>query len=253
MFNFIRMFFFTMGFVGLLSSNHAVGQEKKKTEKPPEPPKILMVIPPFMEQEKTTKILLRGKQLDLVTSVEAAGKKVKIIRKGKAGIPQGMSADKLGDTEVEIEVTSQKEDRLELITKTEALVSNPFELLVKNGILPEKEPNQGFAQAQEINLPSMVHGKIQVAQDVDVFKIKAPAGSMIQLKIHAQKFGSPLDAILTVYDEAGARLFFADDSKASLDAGLSIKMPPGGIINLCVQDAHDRGGDLFHYLLEVTK
>lgn len=253
MLNFVRFLFLTVSLVGLLLSTNAIGQEKKKTEKPPDPPKILMVIPPFMEQEKTTKILLRGKQLDLVTSVEAAGKKVKIIRKGKAGVPQGMSADKLGDTEVEIEVTSQKEDRLELITKTEALVSNPFELLVKNGILPEKEPNQGFAQAQEINLPSMVHGKIQVAQDVDVFKIKAPAGSMIQLKIHAQKFGSPLDAMLTIYDNAGVKLFFADDSKESRDASLSFKMPAGGIVNLCVQDAHDRGGDLFYYLLEVGK
>ena len=108
MLNFIRLLFLTVILVGLLLSTNAVGQEKKKTEKPPEPPKILMVIPPFMEQDKTSKILLRGKQLDLVTSVEAAGKKVKITRKGKAGVPQGMSADKLGDTEVEIEITSQK-------------------------------------------------------------------------------------------------------------------------------------------------
>ena len=80
MFNFIRLLFLTVSLVGLRLSTNAVGQEKKKTEKPPEPPKILMVIPPFMEQDKTSKILLRGKQLDLVTSVEAAGKKVKIIR-----------------------------------------------------------------------------------------------------------------------------------------------------------------------------
>jgi len=253
MFSSIRLLFFIVSLISLLLSNNAIGQEKKKTEKPPEPPKILMVIPPFMEQEKTTKILLRGKQLDLVTSVEVAGKKTKIIRKGKAGVPQGMSADKLGDTEIEIEVTSQKEDRLDLVAKTDALVSKPFELLVKNGILPEKEPNQGFAQAQELNLPSMVYGKIQVAQDVDVFKLKAAAGSSIQVKIHAEKFGSPLDAMLTVYDEAGAKLFFADDSKASVDVVLNFKMPASGIVNLCVQDAHDRGGDLFHYLLEVTK
>ena len=253
MFNFIRLLFLTVSLVGLLLSTNAVGQEKKKTEKPPEPPKILMVIPPFMEQDKTSKILLRGKQLDLVTSVEAAGKKVKIIRKGKAGVPQGMSADKLGDTEVEIEITSQKEDRFELIAKTDALNSKPFELLIKNGILSEKEPNQGFTQAQELTIPSMVHGKIQANQDVDVFKIKATSGSLIQVKIHAEKFGSPLDAMLTVYDDAGVKLFFADDSKESRDASLSFKMPAGGMVNLCVQDAHDRGGDLFHYLLEVKK
>ncbi len=142
MFNFIRLLFLTVSLAGLLLSTNAVGQEKKKIEKPPEPPKILMVIPPFMEQNKTSKILLRGKQLDLVTAVEVAGKKVKIIRKGKAGVPQGMSADKLGDTEVEIEITSQKEDRLELVAKTDALNSKPFELLIKNGILSEKEPTQ---------------------------------------------------------------------------------------------------------------
>jgi hypothetical protein len=212
-----------------------------------------MVIPPFMDQEKTTKILLRGKQLDLVTSVEAAGKKVKIIRKGKAGVPLGMSADKLGDTEVEIEVTSQKEDRLQLVAKIDALNSKPFELLVKNGIILEKEPNQGFAQAQELMIPSMVHGKIQANQDVDVFKIKAVPGSLIQVKIHAEKFGSPLDAMLTVYDASGIKLFFVDDSKESRDASLSFKMPGAGMVNLCIQDAHDRGGDLFHYLLEVKK
>jgi hypothetical protein len=253
MFNFIRLLFLTVSLVGLLLSTNAIGQEKKKTEKPPEPPKILMVIPPFMEQEKTTKILLRGKQLDLVTSAESAGKKLKIIRKGKAGVPQGMSADKLGDTEVEIEVTSQKEDRLQLIVKTDTMNSKPFELLIKNGVIPEKEPNQGFAQAQELTIPFMVHGKIQAAQDVDVLKIKAPAGSLIQVRIHAEKFGSPLDAILTVYDETGAKLLFADDSKESRDVSLSFKMPAGGMVSLCVQDAHDRGGDLFHYLLEVTK
>lgn len=251
--SFIRFPLIVAGLIGLLSGNNAIGQEKKKTEKPPEPPKILMVIPPFIEQDKTSKILLRGKQLDLVTSVEASGKKAKIIRKGKAGVPQGLSADKLGDTEIEIEIISLKENRLELITKKDELASNPFELLVKNGILPEKEPNQGFSQSQEINLPSTVHGKIQAAQDVDVFKIKADPGSMIQVKIHAQKFGSALDAMLTVYDPTGAKIIFADDSKDSRDVAVSFKMPQSGIVNLCVQDANDRGGDLFHYLLEVAK
>ena len=69
------------------------------------------------------------------------------------------------------EITSQKEDRLELVAKTDALNSKPFELLVTNGILAEKEPNQGFTQAQELTIPSIVLGKIQANQDVDVFKI----------------------------------------------------------------------------------
>ena len=76
---------------------------------------------------------------------------------------------------------------------------------------------------------------------------------MIQVKIHAQKFGSALDAMLTVYDPTGAKIIFADDSKDSRDVAVSFKMPQSGIVNLCVQDANDRGGDLFHYLLEVAK
>ncbi len=245
----LAIFIFTSLILGLVSRGN--GQEKKKDEKVIEAPKILMAIPPYLEPGKTTKVLLRGKQLDQVTAVESGRKPVKILRKGKAGVPKETSAAKVGETEAEIELIAGNQDFIEITTKTEGKSSIPFKLPVRNGVIAEKEPNQGFLQAQEIKVPCLVYGKIQAVQDVDVYQIKMPQGTELHIKVNADKIGSALDGILTVYDVSGKRLYYADDLTGSRDSILRIKMPESGVVNLCIQDAHDLGGDLFRYLLEI--
>ncbi|MSR33065.1 MAG: hypothetical protein EXR99_16370 [Gemmataceae bacterium] len=223
-------------------------QEKKKETKA-EPPKVLQAIPPFISTGKAGKVLLRGKGLDQAKTVFLSGKEAKIIRKGKAGVPQGLSADKVGDTEVEFEVPASMGDKLTILVKGEAGESQGFDIPVLGGVLEEKEPNGGFRMAQEVKAPGILHGKIQSAQDVDVFQIVGAPGATVKLQIDSVKLGSALDPVLTLYDEKGKVLRFADDTAETRDPSISVKLPTNGKLYLVIQDAFDQGGDIYFYLL----
>ena len=118
-------------------------------------------------------------------------------------------------------------------------------------VVTEKEPNDGFRDAQTITLPATGAGAIHAPQDVDVFKFEGRAGQRITCEILAARLGSPLDASLTLYDTAGAVLAHADDTAGSRDPILTFTLPKNGTYYLCLIDADDRGGPTHVYRLLV--
>src|SRR5262249_41963454 len=196
--------------------NAGSAKRKKKVEKKVEP-QVIMVIPLGASPGKTTKLTVRGMKLDGAKEVRFSDPKVtaKILSKGKAAVPD-KNADKVGDTQLVAEVTLPAElpgEPLPVVVVTPAGESKPHALLVETAlpVLAEKEPNDGFRQAQPVPVPCAVDGLIERPRDVDVFRIEGKAGQQLVLEVLAARHGSALDSILTLYDATGREVASNDD------------------------------------------
>ena len=232
-----------------------VAQDKKKPEKKA-PPRVIVVVPLGAALGKTTKLTIRGSSLDKATEVKVAGGKVKIVSKGPAAVPD-KNPDKVGDTQVVVEVTLDAklpDGMASLIVVTPEGTTKPHKLLVEATlpVVAEKEPNEGFKQAQEITLPVVIEGMIDRPKDVDVFRFTGKKGQKRTAEVFAHRYGSPLDAMLTLYNAAGQQVAFNDDlALDTRDARLEVALPADGEYYLVLIDAHDTGGPAHAYRLVV--
>jgi hypothetical protein len=241
-----------LAWTGLTTS----AQEKKKPEKKAVP-RVVVVVPLGAAPGKTTKLTIRGSALDKATEVKVEGGKgtAKIVGKGPAPVPD-KNPDKVGDTQVVADVTLEKVEgaSVTLVVVTPDGETKPHPLLVEAQlpVVAEKEPNEGFKQAQEITLPVVVEGMIERAKDVDVFRFRGKKGQKVTAEVLAHRYGSPLDAMLTLYNAAGQQVAFNDDlSPETRDARIEVALPADGEYYLALIDAHDAGGPAHAYRLVV--
>jgi hypothetical protein len=224
---------------------------------PPELPKVTVVAPLGIAPGVKTRLTIRGLRLDSATEVRCQEPKAtaKLLTKSKVGVPNPQDLDQLGDKQVEAEVTLPPDYPNRTVTVsvvTPAGESRAHELLVERApVLDEKEPNNGFRQAQTIALPQEVQGRIDPAKDVDLFRFKGKAGQRLTIEVFAARYGSPLDALLTLYDDAGHILASCDDSGDSADPRLEVTLPKDGMYCVGVSDANDQGGATYLYRLSV--
>src|SRR4051812_12315087 len=101
----------------------------------------------------------------------------------------------------------------ELRTTSSTGLSNPFQFIVSD--IPEvieSEPNSSITHANTITLPTAINGHIQTARDYDAFKFHVEKDQRWIFEVAAQRFGSPLDALLTLTDDRGNLLQKNDDA-----------------------------------------
>ena len=226
--------------------------------KPPESPVVRLCVPLGIQPATTSKLTSRGQRLEGATEVRltAPGATVKVLESGKANVPNGQNAGRLGDTPVVVEVTVPDDlgrPPLALIVKTPAGESTPHLLLSGAGyIQAEKEPNDGFRQAQAVTIPGTIEGLIERNQDVDVYKLTGRAGQQLRGEIRAWRQGSALDGWLTLYDAHGQQIATADDRPTDSDPVLIATLPKDGAYFLVVSDALDQGGPTHPYRLTVN-
>jgi hypothetical protein len=225
----------------------APAQDKKPTKK--DPPQVIMASPLGAAPGVATRVVVRGARLDAATGIRFPNVKAtaKLLSKGPARLPRPEDAGRLGNTQVEVEVVlpaGLPAGTVGFVVTTAAGDSAPHRLLVEDPrrLVPEKEPNNGFRQAQPIALPCTVEGRIDPARDVDVFRFDGRAGQRVRFEILAARFGSALDSILTLYDAGGHELAANDDSGGSADSVLEATLPQAGTYYLSLMDAHDQGG-----------
>ena len=200
---------------------------------------------------------MRGLRLDTVSEVRCRepGVRTKVLSKGKVGVPNQMDPNKLGDTQVEVEIkvpADFKGDAAHCVAVTPQGESPPHRLLVDRApVLAEKEPNNSFRQAQSIAVPQVVEGRISQAQDVDVFRFEGKQGQQLILEVFAARHGSALDSVLTLYDADGRTLTVSDDIEGTSDSRIEVTLPKTGVWYVSVIDAHDQGGPTHVYRLSV--
>jgi len=240
----------------------ATAQDDKKGPPPDPKPRISMALPLGILPGSTTKVTLRGLNLDQATEVKFSepieGASVSIKGKGKAEIPKETDPAVYGDTKVDLEVKLPAEiaaETVSLVAVTAAGETKPHELVVlaKAALVPEKEPNGGFATAQPVESGQVVQGAVSQALDVDVFKFTGKKGETWTIEVEANRRGSILDAMLTVHNSAGNTLAVSDDSASTRDASIKLTLPADGTYFVTLMDAHNSGGATHVYLLRLRR
>ena len=232
--------------------------QKKEAEKK-DPPGIFYTTPLIVRPGDKQKLVLRGEKLDAVknvTVVGAAGAKARVLSGKKTPLGNNQPR-RIGDTELQIELDLPKGTKpgATLTASGPGGQSKAYLLLIADGTpaVTEKEPNDGFAAAQKIPLPSAVEGSIKSDKDVDVYQFEGKKGDTVKIEVEAARFGSPLDALTTLHDADRKIIAQADDTDGSADPILTATLPRDGSYFISVIDAHDLGGPQFGYRLVVTK
>lgn len=145
--------------------------------------------------------------------------------------------------------------------------SMPFAI----GDLPEffeVEPNSSSAEAQLIDLPVVVNGRIQKAGDVDVFYFEGQAGESVSIEVIARRLHSPLDSFL-VLSGAGMEKSARNDDRVESGAGhlflgaglmthhadsyLRYTLPESGTYWVQIGDTQSNGGRDYGYRLHIRQ
>lgn len=227
-------------------------QSPAKPAPPKDQPVVRYAIPLTVPATPKAKLVLRGAKLDATTQVKADAGTVKLTRKGKAAVPNNYPVEKVGDSEVEVELELPADfmgEAVKFTVVTPGGTSEPLVVLLAKGATAEKEPNDGFDKAQEISLPATVDGTIGREKDTDVFTFTGKKGQKVA--ITAASLGSPADLLLTVYDARRQVLLTVDDVDGKPDPKAEITLPADGVYYLSLIEAHDLGGNGFGYRLTV--
>jgi hypothetical protein len=239
----------------LLPFGTASGEPKQEKK---DGPQVVVVAPLGVAPGETVKVIIRGVRLDAATEVRFLEPKTsaKVLNKGKDNVPNGQDAALIGDSHIEIEVKLPPDTpngTVPFLVVTPAGESKAHLLLVERdaSVIAEKEPNNGFRQAQPVQVPQLIDGAINPPLDVDVFRIEGKEGQKIVCEVFAARYGSPLDSILTLYDADGHVLASNDDSGGSADSRLELTLPKNGVYFLSLIDAQDLGGPAFVYRLAL--
>ncbi len=141
----------------------------------------------------------------------------------------------------------------ELVIVSPDGASTPYHLLVgaSSPVVAEREPNDGFDQAQPVESSQTIDGSTHGDRNVDVFRLEATAGQTVSAEVVAARYGSALDSLLTLYDERGTTLAISDDTDTP-DSRLTFRITTSGRYFLVLQDAHDRGGPAHPWRLVLT-
>lgn len=206
---------------------------------------------------KTT-IKVRGFKLKESTELrfpKATEVKGEITEKKDAGPPKGLDNKLVGGTQLLAEITlpaNHPAGLLEYVISTPAGdAAGRLRVLAANTSIDDTEPNNGFREAQELQLNQFARGTIQGDKDVDVYAFHAKVGQQLRVTVTS---GGPLilDAALHCYDARGQFLAAADDGE-SRDPVLMLKPPTDGLVYLCISSANDIGGEWNSYLLTVEE
>jgi hypothetical protein len=235
-------------------------QDKKQPEKKEPAPKVLYAVPIVAKPGEKQKLALRGKNLANVKDVKvnAEGAKAKVLGAKAVAVPNNYPGDRVGDSEVEIELElpkNAKPGEVTLVALNGGGESNVYTLLLRDALpaVAEKEENGGFDTAQKIALPCAVEGTIKSERDVDVFAFDGKKGDKVFIEVQAARFGSPVDGFITVHDADRKVIASADDVNGSADPVLTVTLPKDGTYFISLIDANDLGGANFGYRLVVKK
>lgn len=129
--------------------------------------------------------------------------------------------------------------------------------------LPEKvesEPNDSADRADEVATPIIINARIDKPGDVDHFTFAGKKGERMAMEVEARRYGSPMDAMLTLLSAEGKKLAENDDTPDpqlgmithQSDARITFTIPKDGPYVLRVRDLQGKGGAEFGYRLRVS-
>lgn len=129
-----------------------------------------------------------------------------------------------------------------------ALIS-PYPQLVE----PSGDRASGAKTLPTFNFPAGINGRLSREDELDRYAFATRKGSAYRFEVFARRLGSPLDAVLEIYDTKGRPLAEADDGDVfrGKDSRLTWTAPADGEYVVAVRDLHGRGGERFVYHLQA--
>ena len=241
--------------ISLLSGGAMRGQDAAETKA--EPPRVAMCVPLAVAAGPTTKIVVRGWSLDTATEVRSSIPQIsfKVLSAASVAVPNGQDAKQIGDTQMELEVTvvegvEPADMTLTVVSPTGE--SSPHKLLIGSihPLVADREPNDGFQQAQPIQIPQAVDGQIHGDKNVDVFSFDIADPQSVTIEVLARRHGSGMDSLLTLFDHRGNTVAMNDDHEGTTDSRITAELVAGKYF-ISLQDAHDHGGPAHPYRLVI--
>jgi hypothetical protein len=127
--------------------------------------------------------------------------------------------------------------------------------------------NNTTKDAQRIDLPKIINGRIDRPGDIDVFQFKGRAGDEVVAEVYGRRLNSPLDSLLRLTDASGNVLEWNDDHMIKdehlhrdmmglvthhADSYLLAELPKNGTYYVHLADAQHHGGQAYGYRLRIT-
>lgn len=118
----------------------------------------------------------------------------------------------------------------------------------------EKEPNNSNAEASDAGaIPVAFNGILGTEGDVDFFKFTAKKDQAFQFRVFANAIGTPVDPVLTIYNEKMGGLGSSDDADGTKDSRVDFKAPADGVYYARINDMLSRGGADYVYRIEPVE
>ena len=224
-------------------------------------PKLSSLSPEWLQRGSTVEMTLTGENLSSVTNVVFTGdagltatikpseKPVINVETSQGGISSvESSSDKMITAKVSIGTDATLRSR-EIRVISPSGISNPLTLNI--GPLAEfneKEPNNATNQAQKIELPAAVTGKIKEAGEIDYYRFTASKGQRLIFDVYAFRLGSSMDSSLAILDSSAKELAQNEDANG-LDSLIAWTVPEDGEYLIQLRDFRYQGGGDFKYRL----
>ena len=130
----------------------------------------------------------------------------------------------------------------------------------------EIEPNDIYEQAQPVELPILVNGKIQQPGDVDYFSFEGKEGDELAVEVMGRRLLSPIDSLLRLVGPDGKVVAWNDDHQDKqghlhrdmgalthqADSYIFCRLPTDGRYAVQITDAQHQGSEAFGYRLRIS-
>lgn len=205
-------------------------------------PQIKAAAPVSLQRGKSLEVTLAGgalAQVDAVALPDARGLEAVLVK------PEKPENDK-----IRLKLTAAPDaapGARELRLIGPAGVSNPLRVYVDQfPDVTEREPNGSPGEAQAVELPAVLVGRIDSAGDGDRFRFDAKRGQTLVIEVQAGRAGSPLDATVTLFDASGREVRANNDHNGA-DPFIAYDVPEDGSYALEIRDLQYRGGGDYAY------
>ena len=163
--------------------------------------------------------------------------------------------DVAGPIEATLTLPREPVDSLDVFAEQDSLVApSPNHVRVSDmpNVLAQK-PNNTPAAATVFggDLPVAFNGIIEKPGNVDYFRFKAKKGQQLDIRVFARVLRSPLDSVLTLYNDKGGVIATNDDSGGP-DSYLHFNVPADAEYGIGITDQLRQGGVDYVYRIEIA-
>ena len=210
---------------------------------------MLSAAPPIaLAQGQSIEVALNGQNLSSLASAAVAqprGVTVNLLKPEKAN-----------QNELRLKITAAADAALgdrEMRLIGPRGVTPPLRIFVSQyPVISEKEPNNQPSEAQQVQLPATIVGRIDGAGDVDHFRFDALKDQKLIFNVHASRIGSPLEPVVTVHSATGREMRTTLEHHGG-DPVLIFVAPDDGQYVLRLRDLRYRGGANYEYRIDAGR